>query len=438
MIDFDSVPHLNIYGGTSLRGVIEISGSKNSALPVIASCILLQDGAVLTRVPNIIDVLSMQRLLGTVGVASTYDPATETMRTKPFSCNKNLDPAPEYMTALRASICIVGPLLARRGRVRISIPGGCAIGLRPIRAHIHGMERLGARVRYMGDSIEFTSTRLRGAVISLAGGSGTSVTATANTILAASLASGKTVLKGGSREPEIIDLAKFLNFVGARVSGAGTSCISIHGVDELAFSRDRAASKYALIPDRIEAGTFAIAAAATLGEVTLTNVQTTHLCSLISELRRCGATVESIGGDGLVIAAEKRLVATKISAGPYPELATDLQPQFTSLLAISNGNGRVRDIVFPRRFAHVPSLRMMGARIRKLKNNQGILVSGVEALSGCAIEASDLRCGAALLIAALCAEGQSKLFGVLHLDRGYSKIEKRLTSLGASVSRTTP
>ncbi|QDT55352.1 UDP-N-acetylglucosamine 1-carboxyvinyltransferase MurA [Caulifigura coniformis] len=419
---------LVIRGGQPLRGTVRTSGAKNAALPIMAAC-LLTDGPVrLSEVPKLADVDSLSQLLRLLGVdVEATGPQELSLRV----IDRQHFTAPyDLVRKMRASICVLGPLVARRGRAKVSLPGGCNIGHRPIDLHLRGLEALGAQIRVEGGYVEASARRLRGATISLAGPCGSTVTGTANIMAAAVLASGVTTITSAALEPEIVDLAEFLNGLGAQITGQGTPEIRIEGVAALS------GGKYSVIPDRIEAATLMIAAIATRGEVTITNIQPTHLESVIHLLREAGADIEieQSGEETRVVAAGRRMLRPiEFSATPYPGVPTDLQAQLTALLTAAAGDSTVTDAVFPNRFMHVSELCRMGARIEH--RGDGVVIRGRNRLSGASVMASDLRASAALAVAALAAEGQSVIRRVYHLDRGYERLDLKLQSLGGQVER---
>jgi len=424
VMDRSGPEFVEIQGGVPLHGTVRVSGAKNSALLLMAAALLFDDECVLRGVPHVADVINMQILLRSLGIESYFEDCAN-LRLKPSttpSQEHNLDVA----SMLRASICVTGPLLAKRGYVRIPKPGGCSLGGRSIAVHLRALAQLGACVRLADPWIELRSPGLRAACISPQGDCGISVTATANTMLASCLATGTTILTNAAREPEIEDLAMFLNACGARISGHGTSEIVVHGVQSLS------PAEHIIMSDRIEAGTYAIAAAATGGRITLTNVRMDHLGSLVTVLRAAGQHIQE-SGDECVVEATGRVKGVNVQATPYPGFPTDLQPQLTALLAGAAGKSVISDTVFPNRFDHVSALVQMGAWMWVA--NGAAHVQGVHRLRGTTLVSTDLRCGAALLIAGLTARGRSVIYGMSHLKRGYEDFLGKLQCLGANVTK---
>ncbi|HVJ69443.1 MAG TPA: UDP-N-acetylglucosamine 1-carboxyvinyltransferase [Caulifigura sp.] len=417
---------LVIRGGTPLGGTSRISGAKNSALPILAASLLTDGPVCLSEVPSLADVTTLTQLLQFLGVDLQSEGRNElsirVVDRTPFTAPYDL------VRKMRASICVLGPLLARRGRARVSLPGGCNIGHRPIDLHLRGLESLGARIRVEGGYVVASARRLRGTTIDLAGPHGTTVTGTANIMAAAVLASGVTTITSAALEPEIVDLANFLNGLGARVTGQGTPVIRVEGVASLG------GGSHTVIPDRIETATLLAAACATRGEVTLTNAEAGHLSAVIELLRQIGAEIDA-SDDGTLHVACRRVEprAVSFTAVPFPGIPTDVQAQLTALLTSARGASVVTDTVFPDRFMHVSELCRMGASIER--RGDSAVIHGGRRLTGASVMASDLRASAALLIAALGAEGESTIRRVYHLDRGYERLDLKLSSLGAQIQR---
>ena len=412
-----------INGGARLRGKMAVGGSKNAALPIMAAA-LLADGPCLVRnVPHLADIESMVELLTDLGVKIERrgeDLALEVVDTSHFH-------APyDRVRKMRASICVLGPLLARRGQARVAMPGGCAIGSRPVNLHLKGLAALGARVELEGGDMVLTASRLRGAEIFLGGPFGSTVLGTANVMSAAALAKGITVIESAACEPEVADLGDFLNRMGARIQGAGTPRIVIEGVERLT------GCEHTVIPDRIEAGTFMMASAMTNGEVILTNVKLGHLLAVVETLREVGVMVERSNG-GVVVSSTRRLEPVDVTTQPYPGFPTDLQAQLMTLLCMADGNSAVTEKIFPDRFMHVAELTRMGADIHK--EGPTAIIRGVRQLIGAPVMASDLRASAALVLAGLVARGATTVNRVYHIDRGYESIEQKLRGLGADITR---
>ena len=413
-----------ITGGNRLRGEIEVGGAKNAALPILAASILCQDEVILHDVPDLADIRSMLALLEKLGVQSERDEdGTLRVRVKDESC---VHAEYELVRKMRASVCVMGPLLAKRGRAQVSMPGGCNIGDRPINLHVEGLRKLGAVADLINGDVLLRAKRLIGSEIFLGGPFGSTVTGTANVMMAACLAKGKTVIEAAACEPEITDLANFLNKCGARITGQGTPRIEIDGVDHLGGCEHR------VIPDRIEAGTFMVAAAITNGELELKNCRLDHLGAVVDRLRHIGVTVERNNGV-VVVASARRIEPTDVTTQPYPGFPTDLQAQLMTLLCLADGNSIITEKIFPDRFMHVAELNRMGAHLRK--EGPTVIVEGVRQLVGAPVMASDLRASAALLVAGLIAKGQTKLSRVYHIDRGYERIEEKLNAVGADIQR---
>jgi UDP-N-acetylglucosamine 1-carboxyvinyltransferase len=413
-----------IRGGRPLRGSLAISGSKNAALPIMAATLAVDGLVTLSRVPQLTDVATLLELLNGLGVRTRR--AIDGRTTLEVTSTADSLAPYELLHRMRAGICVLGPLLARRGQAVVALPGGCNLGPRPIDLHLKGLAALGAELRLEQGYITARARRLAGAVIDLTGPTGSTVTGTCNVMTAATLARGTTVLLGAACEPEVVDLGRFLNRCGAKITGLGTSTLEIDGVDELS------GCEHAVIPDRIEAATWLIAGAITRGELSLGGVDPSHLTAVIDTLRDIGVTIEP-QGDGLVVSGMGPWKPCRIVADPYPGLPTDVQPQLTSLLALVPCESRVRDRVFPERYLHLPELCRLGADIRR--DAEGCRIHGVTRLSGADVAAADLRGGAALLLATLAAEGDSRLHGVSHLDRGYENFVTKLTAGGARITR---
>ena len=413
-----------IQGGRPLRGTVAVAGSKNAALPIMAACLLTDEPVTLEGVPELADVDTLIQVLAGLGVSSVRLPdgtlhlvADDTTR-----CEADT----ELVRRMRASFCVLGPLLARRGYAKVALPGGCRIGNRPVDLHLKGLRQLGAEITVERGQVIAHAKRLCGARVNLLGKRGATVTGTCNVLSAAVLADGDTWIEGAACEPEVVDVGRFLRALGARIDGLGTSRIHVRGLPCLK------GAAYRIIPDRIEAATFMIAAALTGGEVQMTNVRRSHLVAVIAQLRHIGLTIE---GDHttLSVRADRSLRASDIEALPYPGIPTDLQAHLMALLSITPGTSHIRDHVFPERFQHVAELRRMGARIRVEGNSAA--VRGVPSLFGAQVTATDLRASAALVIAGLAAHGQTTVQQIHHLDRGYERLDEKLRCLGAEVVR---
>ncbi|MBQ3443868.1 MAG: UDP-N-acetylglucosamine 1-carboxyvinyltransferase [Selenomonadaceae bacterium] len=415
---------LIIKGGKRLSGTVKISGAKNAVLPVIAATLLGQDRATcLDEVPNLDDVRTISEVLRSLGVKVTHEPQNNKLHVDATSI-ENITAPYDLVRRMRASFLIMGPLLARLGRAKISLPGGCAIGTRPIDLHLKGFEALGAKISIGHGYIEAIAPEgLKGAQIYL---DFPSVGATENILMAASMAQGQTIIENPAQEPEIVDLANYLNIMGAKIRGAGTNVIKVEGVPKL-IARD-----YTIIPDRIEAGTYMIAAAMTQGDVYIANAISEHLKPVIAKLKEAGVkVVEDV--DGIRVICDRRPRAVDIKTLPYPGFPTDMQAQFMAMLTIANGTSVVTETVFENRFMHVDELRRMGARIKI--DGRTSIVEGQERLTGCQVKATDLRAGAAIVLAALVAEGETQVGYIHHIDRGYDNLVQKLVSLGADIRR---
>jgi UDP-N-acetylglucosamine 1-carboxyvinyltransferase len=414
-----------IQGGKRLRGTIPISGSKNAALPIMAATLLCSEPVVLRNIPDLSDIEYMVTILEKLGVrVDRLEPGTMKFEVTDES-NSHADY--ETVRKMRASVCVMGPLLGKRKCVQVAMPGGCSIGTRPIDLHLKGMQALGADVDLIeGGDVICRAEKLEGKEIFLGGHFGSSVTATANVLMASVLAEGTTVIESSACEPEIEDLANFLNAMGANITGQGSPRIVIEGVEKLK------GGEYEIIPDRIEAGTFMVAAAITNSELRLQNCRTEHLMGVTQVLEDVGVFVEKIDRD-VVISTSRVLQPVEITTQPYPGFPTDLQAQFMTLLCLADGNSVVTEKIFPDRFLHVAELNRMGARLRK--EGPIVIVEGVKRLIGAPVMASDLRASAALVLAGLVARGQTEINRVYHIDRGYEKIEEKLNAVGAEIHR---
>jgi len=415
---------LVINGGHRLQGRVKISGAKNAVLPIIAATLLGQDNpSLLDEVPALEDVHTITEVLNLLGVKADFD-ATKHQLHVDSSVIGSCEAPYDLVRKMRASFLIMGPLLARCGQAKISLPGGCAIGTRPIDLHLKGFEALGADIHIGHGYIEAAAPEgLQGAKIYL---DFPSVGATENILMAASMARGQTILENPAQEPEIVDLANYLNVMGAKIRGAGTNVIKIEGVEKL-VGRD-----YTIIPDRIEAGTYMVAAAMTQGDVYIENAISEHLKPVIAKLKEAGVTLEE-DVDGIRVTCDHRTKAVDIKTMPYPGFPTDMQAQFMAMLAVSEGTGLVTETVFENRFMHVDELKRMGANIRI--DGRTSVVEGVEKLTGCQVKATDLRAGAAMVLAGLVAEGETQVGYIHHIDRGYDDLVGKLVGLGADIKR---
>lgn len=416
---------LVIVGGHPLEGEVRISGAKNAALPILAATILLEEPVMLKNVPHLQDVTTLLALLGGMGAQVTVDDKLGVeIDAGPIHC---FDAPYELVRTMRASIVVLGPLLSRFGEAKVALPGGCAIGARPVNLHIEGMRAMGAEINIENGYIcARTKGRLKGATIVL---ELVTVTGTENLMMAATLAEGTTVLKNAAREPEVIDLANFLNTLGAKIEGAGTDTITIEGVERLH------GGSYSVLADRIEAGTYLIAAAITRGRVRLRGIHADILEAVLIKLEEAGAVIH-ISDDTIELSMlGKRPKAMNIKTAPYPAFPTDMQAQFLALNSIAEGTGRVTETIFENRFMHVHELQRMGAQIH-LEGNTAISI-GIDHLSGAPVMATDLRASASLVLAGLAAQGETVIDRIYHVDRGYECIEEKLRQLGAKIYRVS-
>lgn len=417
---------LIIQGGVPLQGEIAVSGSKNSALPALAACLLTADRVTLNRVPAVRDIRTMLELIAHIAGEDQVRPSEERGRIVIESREIRQPEAPyELVKTMRASSLVLGPLVARCGRARVSLPGGCAIGARPINLHVAGLERLGAEVRQEHGYIEATAPRgLKGAEVQF---DRITVTGTEDLLMAAVLAEGETLIVNAAREPEVTDLAQLLASMGASIEGAGTSVIRVRGVASLH------GAEHTIIPDRIEAGTFAIGGALTRGDILVTGCAPDHLLALTAKLHQAGVEVSEAGPDALRVRVPRKLKSVDITTEEHPGFATDLQAQFMALMTQAEGISFLTETIFENRFMHALELARMGANIR-LEGRQAI-VAGPTLLSGAQVIASDLRASASLVLAGLAASGETVVDRVYHIDRGYEKIETKLAGAGARIRR---
>ena len=413
---------LLITGGTPLNGEIRISGAKNAALPILAATLLGKTPSTIRNVPHLHDVTTTMELLGRMGVQLMVD---ERMAIEVDSSSISSFVAPyELVKTMRASILVLGPLVARFGQAEVSLPGGCAIGSRPVDLHIRGLQQLGADIEVEAGYIHARASRLKGAEITL---ETVTVTGTENLLMAATLAEGRTVLKNAAREPEVVDLAEFLIAMGARIEGAGTDTIIIDGVESLN------GVEHCVMPDRIETGTFLVGAALSGGKVMLRDTRPSLLEVVIDKLRETGAVIE-MGEDWISLDMQgRRPRAVDVRTAPYPAFPTDMQAQFTALNAVAEGTGVITETVFENRFMHVQELIRMGADIR-LEGNT-VVITGKPRLTGAPVMATDLRASASLVLAGLVADGDTIVDRIYHIDRGYERIEEKLGALGAKIRR---
>ncbi|MHC4470547.1 MAG: UDP-N-acetylglucosamine 1-carboxyvinyltransferase [Planctomycetota bacterium] len=410
--------------GPPLTGSVPVSGAKNAVLPILAATLLTDEPCVIEGAPNLRDVNTMIRMMERLGVqVERCDDGS--LETRLLSDDESEAPY-ELVKTMRASVTVLGPLLAKRGRARVSFPGGCVFGPRPVDLHIKGLRALGAEIDVSEGYILARAGRLEGTTMFLGGPFGSTVTGTANVLMAAVLAEGRTVIAGAACEPEMADLARFLVSMGARIEGIGSPQLVVDGVDRLGGARHR------VIPDRIEAGTFLAAGAITGGDVTVTGIGAEHLRAVIDKLREIGLKVTE-GEDRIRVAREGPLGNAEVVTLPYPGFPTDLQAQFMALLSIAEGVSVITEKIYPDRFMHVAELMRMRARIRKEGPNA--IVIGTPWLSGAPVMASDLRASAALVLAGLVAKGTTDVKRVYHIDRGYERIEEKLRTLGADIRR---
>ena len=410
-----------IRGGVPLKGTVEIGGSKNAALPIMCACLLTRDEMTLHRVPALRDILTTKQLLLQLGVQlDDFTPGT--LRIKAWEITDHTAPY-ELVKTMRASVVVLGPLMAREGRADVSLPGGCSIGARPIDQHLKGLEAMGAAIELEGGYILSRAKRLKAADFTF---DLKTVTGTENLMMAASLAKGTTVLRNCAIEPEVTELAHFINLMGGSVHGAGTDTVVVEGRDDLH------GIVHPIMPDRIEAGTYLMAGAITRGDVTVRGCVPSHLAKLLEKLDEAGLRLE-VGEDQVKVVSNGRVKSRDVETDPYPGFATDFQAQYMALMSLADSRCRITENVFENRFMHVQELVRMGARIRV--SGRTAQVDGVEKLSGAHVQATDLRASASLILAGLAAEGVTEIHRVYHLDRGYERIEEKLFRLGADISR---
>jgi UDP-N-acetylglucosamine 1-carboxyvinyltransferase len=411
-----------VHGGRRLEGEVRIGGSKNSALPILAATLLTKEKCVIDRVPDLSDIHYMLTILSSLG--AEVERASGVVQ---ICAEKIITQAPyEIVRKMRASVCVLGPLLGREKSAKVSLPGGCVIGDRPIDLHLKGFEALGAKITVKGGDIMLHAEKLKGARINLRGRHGPTVLGTGNIMMAAVLAEGTTVIEGAAEEPEVVDLAHFLSAMGARISGAGSHHIEIEGVAELH------GANHTVIPDRIEAGTFLVAGAIAGSRVTITRSEPNHLGAVIHALKEAGFDLTHTS-DTVTISPNGSRKPLHLETIPYPGFPTDMQAQFCAMLATMKGTSVVSETVFPQRFMHIAELKRMGANIDLADHRATI--HGVERLSGAPVMASDLRASAALVLAALPADGVTEINRVYHIDRGYEAIDEKLNGLGAHIER---
>jgi UDP-N-acetylglucosamine 1-carboxyvinyltransferase len=413
-----------IKGGYPLQGVVTVSKAKNAALPILAAALLTEGKMVIKRCPRLEDVTAMSALLRMLGAKVRRRGQDVVVRAAgPL---KGFAPY-DIVRKMRASFCVLGPLVARRRSAKVSLPGGCVIGPRPVDLHLKGFRALGVQITIDGGYVLADASRLRGGTVYLGGPFGSSVGATQNVMMAATLAHGTTVIENAACEPEVVNLVECLVKMGARIKGAGSSRLEIRGVERLR------GCTIELIPDRIEAGTFMLAAAATHGDVLIKALRLDHLHAVVDKLRELGVSITAIGRNACRVTADGRFKPVDVATLPYPGFPTDLQAQLMALLTLAEGASVITEKIYPDRFMHVAELARMGADIRK--EGPHAIISGLPKLSGAPVMASDLRASAALVIAGLAAQGETEIRRVYHIDRGYEHIEKKLAHLGGQIRR---
>lgn len=412
-----------IEGGVKLKGTVEVSGAKNATLPIMAATLLTDEKCVINNVPPLRDVHTMMRILRQLGVKVQMEDGRVIVEPKGY---KGYTAPYKLVSTMRASFCVLGPILAKLKRAEVSLPGGCIIGLRPVDLHLKGIKALGADLKIEHGYVIANAKQLRGAHIYLGGAFGSSVLATANVMMAATLAKGKTLIENAACEPEVVDLAEFLIKMGAKIKGARTHLIEVEGVKRLG------GIEHEIIPDRIEAGTYMVAAAMTKGDIIIRNARYEHLGAIIDKLQEAGVVITRHGKD-IRVRILRSLKPVDVTTLPYPGFPTDMQAQMMALMTITDGISVITEKIYPDRFMHVSELNRMGAQIM-LEGNSAI-VKGVKQLSGASVMASDLRASAALVLAGLVAKGRTDISRIYHLDRGYDRIEEKLSLLGANIRR---
>ena len=414
---------LIIEGGVNLKGEVTVSGAKNAVLPIMAATLLTDEPCLIKGVPNLRDTNSMLKILRSLGKVAEFDKGTVHI-----CAGKSSSYIAEYklVSTMRASFCVLGPLLGKFKKAKVSLPGGCVIGVRPVDLHLKGIQALGAQISIDAGYVIAKTSKLHGAYIYLGGVYGSSVLATDNVMMAAVLASGKTIIESAACEPEVVDLAEFLIKMGAKIKGHGTPVIEIEGVKHLH------GAVHSIIPDRIEAGTLILASLITDGDVVVKNVQYQHLGALLDKLGEAGAQLQRLDG-ALRVKGNRKLKSVNITTLPYPGFPTDMQAQMMSLMSVTSGISVITEKIYPDRFMHVAELNRMGAHIQR--EGPHAIVEGVKRLSGAPVMASDLRASAGLVLAGLSARGKTSVSRIYHLDRGYEFIEKKLIKLGAKVWR---
>lgn len=414
---------LVIEGGVSLKGSVTVSGAKNSVLPLLSACLLTNERCRIKNVPNLRDVITMIKILRSLGAYAEYCNGEVTVEAKTI---KSHIADYKLVSTMRASFCVLGPLLGRLRKAKVSLPGGCIIGVRPVDLHLKGIKALGAKVEVQAGYAVVEAKELRGAHMYLGGVFGSSVLATDNVMMAAVLAKGKTVIESAACEPEVVDLANFLNKMGARIKGQGTPCIEIEGVRHLH------GTDYHIVPDRIEAGTLILAGAITGGDCLVKGAFKEHLGAVMDKLDECGVRIDDADG-GLRVRPSRKLKPVNVTTLPYPGFPTDMQAQVMSLMSVTPGISIITEKIYPDRFMHVAELNRMGANI--MREGPHAIIEGRKSLSGAPVMASDLRASAALVLAGLVAKGKTEISRIYHLDRGYENLEIKLQKLGARIWR---
>lgn len=414
---------LVIEGGVSLKGSVTVSGAKNSVLPLLSACLLTNERCRIKNVPNLRDVITMIKILRSLGAYAEYCNGEVIVEAKTI---KSHIADYKLVSTMRASFCVLGPLLGRLRKAKVSLPGGCIIGVRPVDLHLKGIKALGAKVEVQAGYAVVEARELRGAHMYLGGVFGSSVLATDNVMMAAVLAKGKTVIESAACEPEVVDLANFLNKMGARIKGQGTPCIEIEGVRHLH------GTDYHIVPDRIEAGTLILAGAITGGDCLVKGAFKEHLGAVMDKLDECGVRIDDADG-GLRVRPSRKLKPVNVTTLPYPGFPTDMQAQVMSLMSVTPGISIITEKIYPDRFMHVAELNRMGANI--MREGPHAIIEGRKSLSGAPVMASDLRASAALVLAGLVAKGKTEISRIYHLDRGYENLEIKLQKLGARIWR---
>ncbi len=419
-----AIEKLVIEGGRPLRGTVRVSGAKNAALPLLAATLLTDGVCEFHNVPSLRDVATMIRILRSLGVRVQQSNSTVSVDPKGYT---SVEASYKLVSTMRASFCVLGPLLAKHGKARVSLPGGCVIGLRPVDLHLKGLRALGASIKIEGGYVIAEAKELRGAPVYLGGAFGSSVLATANVMMAAVLARGTTVIESAACEPEVVDLADCLVAMGAKIAGQGTPKVEITGVRELA------GVTHSVIPDRIEAGTYLAAAAMTRGDLTVMGARAEHLGAVIDKLREAGVDITVVNGSQLHVRGSRALKPVGVTTLPYPGFPTDMQAQMMALMCVTQGISVITEKIYPDRFMHVAELNRMGAQV--MLEGACAIVKGVKTLSSAPVMASDLRASAALVLAGMAAKGTTEVSRLYHLDRGYERLEEKLKTLGAQVRR---